>query len=140
MIRKGVAAIVFRKEKGRKKYLLLKRKLIWKGWEWLKGGCKPREKEETCLVREIKEEINVKKFLAERTKHFNKFKYHRKLTKDHKKWSGAKHQVYLVEVFSKKVKFDKKEHSGAKWFSRKDALKMITWDDQREIFKKLTKS
>lgn len=139
MIRRGVAAIVFRRLGKNKKYLILKRKLNWEGWEWMKGGCKTKEKETTCLIREINEELGIQEFLFEKTKQVNSFKYRKELKKDHKKWTSGKHSVYLVEVFSSKFKFDKKEHSGAKWFSRAEALKKITWNDQRAIFNKLTK-
>ena len=139
MIRKGVAAIVFRKDKGRTKYLLLKRKLNWKGWEILKGGCKLFESEDKCLKREIKEEIGMSEFSVKKTKIFNKFKYQKLFQKDNRLYSGARHRIYLVEVFSKRIKIDKKEHSGFKWVLQKEALKIIAWDDQRKIFKRVTK-
>jgi len=139
MIRRGVAAIVFRKEGRVNKYLVLKRTLNWKGWEILKGGCKSKENLDNCLIREVKEEIGADQFLFEKTRFVNQFKYSKEFLKDKRKFKGAKHQVYLVEIFSKKIKLDKKEHSGFKWLGKRDAIKILTWDNQKELFNKLIK-
>lgn len=139
MIRRSVAAIIFRKDKGVKKYLLLKRKLNWKGWEFMKGGCKVFESENNCLIREVQEETGFNEFLFEKTGFRYKFKYQKVFMKDNKLFSGAKNSVYLVEVFSPKVKIDKIEHSMFKWVPKKEALKLLTWDNQKEIFRKVIK-
>lgn len=137
MIRRGVAALVYRKTDSGVRYLLLRRKKIWTGWEWLKGGCKFGEDEKTCLKREIMEEISVKSFIPKRTKFTHSFFYFKPLVKDKRKWTGAKHRLFLVEVHSSKVKVDNEEHSGYKWVDKKDALKMLTWDDQRKLFERI---
>ncbi|MFC1685751.1 NUDIX domain-containing protein [Nanoarchaeota archaeon] len=139
MIRRGVVAVVFRKDKGKNKYLLLRRKLHWKGWELLKGGCKAGERKNTSLLREVKEEIGVKELIFEETKYINKFKYQKEYVKDHRKYSGVRNSAYVVEIFTKKIKFDNKEHSGFKWAGKKETLKLLTWDDQKEIFRKIVK-
>ena len=137
MKRRGVAAVVFLNEKGKKKYLILHRKLNWNGWELLKGGCKSFELEYRALKREVFEEIGISDFKFKKTKYVNSFKYQKVFLKDNRFWNGARHTVYLVEVFSKKIKIDKKEHSGFKWVSKKEALKLLTWNDQKKIFNKL---
>lgn len=139
MIRRSVAAIIFRKGRGVKKYLLLKRRLNWKGWEFMKGGCKLFESEDNCLVREVQEETGFSELLFEKTDYKYQFKYQKIFMKDNRLFSGAKNSVYLVEVFSSRVKLDKKEHEGFKWVSKKDVLKLLTWNDQKEMFKKLVK-
>jgi 8-oxo-dGTP pyrophosphatase MutT (NUDIX family) len=138
MIRRGVAAVVFLRKGDKTKYLLLKRKKNWKGWEWLKGGRKPLESESACLRREIREEIGVREFSAKKTKYFSSFKYAQEYLKDHRKFDSAKHRVYAVEVFSDKIKVDKIEHSGFKWVNRKEALRILTWPDQKRIFGKVS--
>lgn len=138
-IRKGVSAIIFFDNTKKIEYLLLKRKLNWKGWEFLKGGIKGNESELSCLKREIKEEIGVKKFAALKTKEANFFTYQKEYVKDDRKWDGAKNTVYIIQIFSKKIKLDRNEHSGFKWVDRKNVSKMITWKDSRKIFEKLTK-
>lgn len=139
MIRKGVAAIIFRKTDSGIKYLVLNRKLNWIGWEFLKGGCKKGENERICLSREMMEEIAVKEFRHKRTKFVNSFFYLKPLVKDEREWTGAAYRLYLVEVFSDKVKIDEDEHSGFKWVDKKEFLRLLTWDNQRELFEKVIK-
>ena len=140
-IRKGVAAIIWTRTKKGKKYLLLKRKQYWTGWEWLKGGRKKDESELACLERELKEEAGkkVEEYIVEKTNEIFSFKYQRPFVHDNELWNGAKNRVYLVEFNNSKVKIDKDEHSSFKWFARKEALKRITWDDQKKIFERVTK-
>lgn len=137
MIRKGVAAVIFLREGKEIKYLLLKRKKNWVGWEWLKGGCKKGEDEKTCLAREIKEESGITDFEAKKTKFVNTFLYSQRLSKDEQEWDGAAHRIYLVEVFSDDVGLDNDEHSDYEWFSEEDVLKMLTWEDQKKVFKQI---
>ena len=141
-IRRGVSAIIFVRDKCcKRKYLLLKRKMYWTGWEWLKGGCKKRENELACLEREIKEETGkkVEEYIVTKTNIIFSFKYERPFVHDGELWSGAKNRVYLIELNNKRVKIDNDEHSGYKWVSKADALKLITYKDQKRIFKKLVK-
>ena len=138
-VRRGVSAIIFFDSPKKTEYLILKRKLNWKGWEFLKGGIQGKESELAALKREIKEEIGVKKFGALKTKESNFFTYKKEYMKDNKCFDGAKNTVFLVQIFSKKIKIDRNEHSGFKWVDRKTILKMITWKDSRKIFEKLTR-
>ena len=110
-IRRGISAIVFFEKKDKREYLLLKRKLNWKGWEFLKGGQKKGENEKSCLKREIKEEIGISIFESKKTSEVHKFRYPRGYIKDGRVWIGAKNRVYLVKIFNKKIKLDKNEHS-----------------------------
>lgn len=136
-VRRGVSAIVFIDLNGKREYLLLKRKLNWKGWEFLKGGKRENESEWDCLKREIKEEAGISKFKAKKTKYIHEFKYKKEYMKDSLPWIGAKNRIYLVRVFQKKIKIDKNEHSGLKWVDKKTALKLITWNDYGRVFKKV---
>ena len=140
-IRNGIAAIVFAKINGKKKYLLLERKMYWTGWEWIKGGKKKGESEVNCLKREIKEETgkNPSEYSYKKTPYKLTFMYERPFVHDFVLWDGAKNKVYAVEFFNSKVCIDKDEHSGCKWISKADALKLITHEDQKRIFKRLAK-
>ena len=137
-IRRGISAIIFFEDnEGKKKFLLLKRKQNWKGWEFLKGGRKKGEDEWAALKREIKEETGLGRFSAKKTRFIQEFNYKKEYKKDNKKWDGARNRIFLVEVFDKKIKTDKIEHSGFKWASKKEALKMLTWKDYRRIFRQI---
>lgn len=138
--RKGIAAIIFTKIRGKKKFLLLKRKLYWSGWEWLKGGRKANESEIEALHREIFEETAKKpeNYNAEKTNAVFFFKYERPFVHDNVLWDSAENRVYLIEFDNSRIKLDKDEHSGYRWVSRADALKTITHEDQKKVFEKLT--
>jgi len=140
-IRKGISAIIFTKISGKKKYLLLKRKMYWTGWEWLKGGRKKHEGELKCLYREIKEETNKNpdEYGIKKTKYLFSFMYNKPFVHDFQLWDGAINRIYLVEFYNSKIKLDNDEHSSYKWTARKEALKKITWSDQRKVFNTLTK-
>ncbi len=139
--RRGVAAIIFVKEKGGKKYLLLKRILNWHGWEWLKGGRKENESEIACLKREIKEETGKDDggYDIQSTSLLHEFDYEKEFVKDRKRWDSASNKIYLVRFKNKIVRLNKKEkeHSDFKWVGKKEALKMISWNDQKRIFEKI---
>ena len=140
-IRKGIAAIIFTKINGKKKYLLLKRKLYWTGWEWLKGGRKKHESEIQCLQREIMEETgkNPDEYKFKRIKFRLAFLYQRPFVHDFVLWDGANNRVYAVEFLDNRVRLDKDEHSTYKWMTKQEALKKITYPDQQKIFKKVVK-
>jgi 8-oxo-dGTP pyrophosphatase MutT (NUDIX family) len=125
--RKYVAAIIFTRTKAKPLFLLLRRKQNWKGWEYVKGGLLPGESLKASLKREIYEETGQKRFkiVAKLPKRV-KYKWPQAYQKDRKKWQGAIQQVYVVEVFSKKIKLDRKEHNGYAWVSGKSAVKMLT--------------
>ena len=115
--------------------------MYWCGWEWLKGGCKKGETEIACLEREIKEEIGkkVEDYIIAKTNIIFSFKYERPFVHDGELWCGAKNRVYMIELNNKRIKIDTSEHSGFRWVSKADALRLITHRDQKRIFSKLTK-
>jgi 8-oxo-dGTP pyrophosphatase MutT (NUDIX family) len=137
--RKGVAAIIFFDDDGKRKYLLFRRKMHWKGWEWMKGGTKKCESELASLKREIKEETGKQmgEYNIKRTNKYHSFDYEMPFVYDKHVWNSSKNKVFLIEFFDKTVKIGKIEHSGYEWLNKKDALKKITWPDQQRIFKRL---
>ena len=140
-IRKGIAAIIFRKEKGKTKFLLLKRKQNWKGWEFIKGGSQKKETTLQTLMREIEEETGIYElYKIIKTPYSHSFKYQKPFVKDKIRYYGAKNKIFLINFrFDKIIWIDRKEHSGYGWFSKKEALKRITWPDQKKIFIKAIK-
>jgi len=138
-IRRGVAAVIFFNDNNKLKYLLFKRKMHWKGWEWMKGGTKNGESELASLKREIKEETGKHEgeYKIKRTDMYHRFDYEMPFVHDKQVWNGAKNRVFLIEFFDKNVKIGKIEHAGYEWLNKKDALRKITWPDQQKIFKRL---
>lgn len=130
--RKYAAAIIFIKTKKEPLFLILRRKQNWKGWEYVKGGLLPGESPSAGLKREIREETRARKSKVHMRLPFKiKYKWPKTYLKDEKRWRGAIQQIYLVEIFSKKIKLDRKEHSSYKWVPGKMALKLLTYKEPK---------
>lgn len=137
-LRKGVFFVVYKKEKNRIGFLVLKRKLHWKGWEFPKGGIEEGETEKIAVLRELKEETGLK---AKQIMDFHikgKFLYNEELP-DRKGIKGMTWHLYAIEVFSGKVKIDKKEHSSFKWLDFEEAYNLLTWANQKRCLKIVSK-
>ena len=131
--RKGVFIVVYSKTKKGIKYLVLKRKLHWKGWEFPKGGLEGKGYIKN-IKREIKEEtgklpFNIKKFNVS-----GKYKYKKGL-KDRKDVDSQTYVLYSVEIKPDSIKIDKKEHSDYRWLDFKKALRKLTWPNQRKCLR-----
>jgi 8-oxo-dGTP pyrophosphatase MutT (NUDIX family) len=138
-IRPGIAAVIFAKIHGKKKFLVLKRKMYWTGWEWVKGGRKKGETEIQCLHREVYEETGKKpeEYILKKTHYVLTFLYPRPFVHDFQLWDGMKTRVYALELLNNNIRLDNNEHSTYKWVNKHDAVKMLTHEDQRKVFKKV---
>jgi len=138
--RKAVFVVVYRREKDKIFYLLLKRKLHWKGWEFPKGGV---EKEDllSAVKREIKEETGLAPLKIKKYPIKGKYRY-AKMLKDRPGIIGQIYSLYSVEVKPKnnKIKIDKLEHSDFKWLPFEKAIKKLTWPNQKKCLKIVNKS
>jgi len=132
--RKGIFIVTYSRTKEEIKYLILKRKLHWVGWEFPKGGLEKNESMSKAIKREIKEEtgklsFNIKKFHVS-----GKYKYNRGL-KDREDIDGQTYSLYSAEIKPSLIKIDKKEHSDYRWLSFEKALRKLTWTNQRRCLK-----
>jgi len=134
--RKAVFIAVYKREKNKIYYLVLKRKLHWRGWEFPKGGLEFKEKIIDAVKREIFEETgqkilnkNIKKF-----KISGKYKYNKKYA-NRPGVSGQEYKLFCAEIKNKKILIDKKEHSSYKWAEFETALKKLTWLNQKKCLK-----
>ena len=128
--RKGVFIVIYRKEKGEIYYLLLKRKLHWKGWEFPKGGVESKEVMKKAIAREIKEETGQVALRVRSHRHKGKYKYGKEIVGRNEQ--GQTFSLYSAEVLGKEVKVDKREHSGYSWKEFGKAVKLLTWPNQRK--------
>jgi bis(5'-nucleosidyl)-tetraphosphatase len=129
--RKGVFAVCYSIEGKAPEYLLLKRKLHWKGWEFPKGKIEKGEKKIEAAGRELREEtgqriLNIRKFNFS-----GKYRYQKPLP-DRPGKIGQTFTLFAAEAGKGKVTLDKKEHSGYKWLDFKDAMKKLKWPNQRK--------
>lgn len=132
--RKAVFIATYAITKNKIEYLILKRKLHWKGWEFPKGGIKNAETQKQAVKRELKEETGTTPL---RIKKFNingKYKYDKKYP-DRLGYTGQSYVLYASEIKKGKIKKDKLEHSDYKWVSFREALKKLTWPNQRKSLK-----
>jgi hypothetical protein len=59
--------------------------------------------------------------------------------KDQHKFHGAEGRLYVIQLFNKKIKIDRSEHDKFKWVDAKDALKLLTYSNQRNALKYVLK-
>ena len=132
--RRGIFLVVYRKKGDDIKYLILKRKLHWKGWEFPKGGKRKGESDFDTLRRELREETGLKPGSVGRYNKKGKYVYDKGAVED-RNFYGQTYILYSVQVDSMKVKLDKLEHEGHKWVDFNKAVEMLTWPNQRACLK-----
>ncbi len=132
--RKAVFIVTYAKIKSQIYYLILKRKLHWKGWEFPKGGINKFETKKRAIKREIKEETGLKTLKTKKFNFSGKYKYD-KIYASRKGFIGQNFSLYAVEVEKKKAKIDNHEHSDYKWVNFEEAIKKLHWPNQKKCLK-----
>lgn len=135
--RKGVFIVCYRKE-DEILYLVLKRKLHWRGWEFPKGGIEKGGSLRKGILREIREETGQIPVKLKKCGLSGKYKYDREF-KDRPGVMWQSWVLYSCELGKENVRIDKKEHSGYKWVSFDRALKILTWPNQRKCLRVVNK-
>jgi bis(5'-nucleosidyl)-tetraphosphatase len=129
--RKGIFMVTYAIENNKPVYVIQRRKLHWVGWEFPKGGIEKYESKKNTIKREIKEETGLEIIKITNHKVKGKYKYKKEL-KDRPGIIGQTYTLYSVEVKKDKIKFDKKEHTSSKWMTYEEAMKKLTFDNQKE--------
>lgn len=133
--RKGVFCVVYALDKKQNPlYLLLHRKMHWKGWEYCKGGKRFFETYAGCAGREVKEETGLQIIDVKKFPQHSKFKYDKK-TQQERKAKGFEFLLFSCEVKKGRVKVCKREHDNYKWLDYGKAIKVLTWPSQRRCFR-----
>jgi len=130
MVRREVQAVIFDDADNEKKVLILK-KTDYSArryrWRLLKGGLHDGESETEGLQREILEETGLKNIrVLERIFAYEFF------------FKSTRHTVssYLVKADSKEpVKLQKSEVADYLWTTKKEALKMLHWNNEIEALR-----
>ena len=129
--RKGVFIATYRREGEKILYLVLKRKLHWKGWEFPKGGVERGEDIKRGVRRELKEETGQKPLKIKEFRICGKYKYDREYP-DRKNLNGQTYKLFSAEIKNKGIRFDRREHSSYKWLKFEKARNLLTWPNQRK--------
>jgi len=138
--RKAVFVVTYSKVKDKINYLVLKRKLHWKGWEFPKGGLETLKEKlfvKKAAKREVIEETGLVPIRIKNMKVSGRYKYDKKL-KDRPGIIGQIYQLYSAEVPKKKVSLRKNhdaEHSDYKWVDFKTASKLLKWPNQKQCLR-----
>jgi bis(5'-nucleosidyl)-tetraphosphatase len=138
--RKSVFIVVYAKENNQIKYLVLQRKLHWKGWEFPKEGIEKSETEEDAVRRGTREEtgLNIKGKIK-KLNMYGEYKY-KKRYNDRPNFIGQSFSLYAVEVVHGKVKLDVHEHSNYDWLDFDNAMKRLTWKNQQRCLESVNSS
>jgi 8-oxo-dGTP pyrophosphatase MutT (NUDIX family) len=136
--RKAVFIVVYAKTKNEIEYLILRRKLHWKGWEFPKGGINPFEHKTEAVKREVKEETGLKAREVKKFDFLGRYRYKKKFA-DRTGIMGQTFSLYAVNVKKDKVKIDKIEHSKYEWLTFKDAVRKVRFNNQKRSLKTVNK-
>ena len=132
--RPAVFIIPYSKTEKGTEFLLLKRKLHWRGWEFSKGGIKNKESKEKAAKRELLEETGLKLKKLKKLKYSGKYLYEKDFT-DRPGYKGQTFSLFAAEIKKDRIRLDKKEHSGFRWVDFKKAMKILTWPNQKKSLK-----
>jgi 8-oxo-dGTP pyrophosphatase MutT (NUDIX family) len=131
--RNAVFAVVWIKENNKIKYLILKRKKHWVGWEFPKGKIEFLETKKMAVRREVKEETGLNILKIKRFHVDGLYKYKKKMN-DRKGFIGQTYHLFSAEVEKGKVSIER-EHSDFKWMNFSEAVKKVTWANQKKCLK-----
>lgn len=135
--RKAVFAVTYYiTPEGKIEYLILKRKKHWKGWEFPKGKIEKFETKKAAARREVNEETGLKVLKVKRFKEHGSYLYLKRIW-DRPDKIGQTYHLFAVQVEKGdgKLKLDPIEHNGHKWASFNEAIKILTWPNQKKCMK-----
>ena len=129
--RKALFVLTYARTKKGINYLILKRKLHWRGWEFPKGAIKFLETKRHAVKRELFEETGSVPLKIKKFNYFGRYNYD-KIYPDRPGIRGQSFSLYAAEIKKARVKLDKLEHSDYRWVGFETALKMVKWPNQKK--------
>ena len=136
--RQAVFVVAYAKTKEGIKYLILKRKFHWKGWEFPKGGINFSESKKSSVRREILEETGKKTLKVKGFNFHGKYNYKKRFP-ERKDFIGQAYSLYAAEIKYGNVKIDKMEHSSYIWLPFDEAVKKVTFINQKKSLEVVNK-
>lgn len=132
--RRAVFIVTYSIVNKKPEYLILKRHLHWNGWEFPKGGIEMHELRRLAIRRELYEETGLSPVKIKSFPIKGKYTYTKELL-DRRGVTGQTYKLYAAEVEKKRVRIDKVEHLEHKWLPFKQAIKKLTWSNQRKCLR-----
>ena len=132
--RKAVFIVAYAKTKKGIEYLILKRKLHWKGWEFPKGAINFLESKKAAVKRELFEETGLAPIKIKKFDYSGKYDYD-KIFPERPKIKGQTFSLYGVEIKKAKIRIDKHEHLTSEWVNFEKALKKLSFQNQKKALK-----
>ena len=129
--KKAIFIVTYARTKKGIDYLLLKRKLHWKGWEFPKGAIKFFETKHATVKRELFEETGLTPLKVKKFNYSGRYDYN-KIFPDRLGIKGQSFSLYAIEIKKEKVRLDRLEHSDYKWVGFGKALKMLKFSNQKK--------
>jgi len=132
-VRKGILAIIYRNSDS---FLIVNTRN--ENLSFIAGAIERGEREKETVGREVKEEsgIDVDMKGIKKLPFVNKFTYDKGFLEGVK----GRQNVYLAKVYDEKeLKWDDKEIFDAKWMSKEEVRKNLTFDHVKDIFEKSLK-
>lgn len=131
---KGVTIIGFKKIRGSKRFLILKRKKNWEGWELPKGHLEKDDYRETVKI-ELNEEAGIEEesiLSINETDEMLEWSY-----EDDGETVNREYKVFVVEI-SEEASVDTSnnpsdEHETGFFMKREDVESLLTYDNQKEL-------
>lgn len=128
-MRKMVAAVIYMKGRHAYRFLVLRRKLNWKGWEFVKSRIE-NESLRHAVLRIVHKETGLRKVKII-CKLPIEVVYHHKSVKGH---SISALKAFLVECHGGRVRLSR-EHSSYRWALPQAADKLLTYDTPKAFLK-----
>ncbi len=130
-VERSAGAVIFRKTKEGREYLLIKHAPPYHHWDFPKGHIEKGEKTEEAVRREIKEETGISKIeiipgFKETIRYFVKYTGEKAL-----KFVA----YFLAKTNEKKIKLSH-EHEDFAWLSLEEAHGKTTYKTSKEVLKK----
>jgi len=131
-LRKAVFIVTYKKDvKKNVSYILLKRHKHWKGYEFPKGGIEKGENLLQTVKREVKEETGLK-IIKIKKYPIKGYYLYPNMIRGRPEVAGQTYILFSAEVGEGKIKMDKREHSGFIWLPYGQAIKKLTWPNQKK--------
>ena len=132
---KGVALVVYKKKRGKKRFLILKRNKNWEGWEIPKGHLEDEDYIKT-VKQELREEAGIPEKKIEKIENLNQdleWTY----TDEEGQEVKREYRGYVVET-SKAASVDvtqnpHEEHETGFFMKKEDVKSLLTYENQKEL-------